>query len=470
VNRMMQTCVAGACVAVSLWATACNAQEVTGPSGLEQGRPQDTATAWQPQEFLLSAYNPPFAWHGPPYEDSVFTYYKDANFDNLLWVRDDDALMQKVHEHGFTYFLDVGRLIGEDVLRGSPDGDPPGITEEMLQDLDAAIAKYRDDPDLIGYYLCDEPFPSGFQNIATVVQRIRQQDPARVSFVNLWPYFENEIGDDAYIEDFIQTVQPEVVCSDRYNFFGDAEGNTWDENDEYFAQLERLRRHALLHGIPFCNIIQAVGTVGTSVGYPECEENGADECLEWRTPNSAEHRWLVYSSLAYGVHGIIWFHWDHEWGVTGNPDRDIIYPSIQSLNGEIAVLKDIMLHLTTTQVYHTDDPNSAGAGDGYVEVAGDAGLVVGLFEDEEGNEDYFMIMNKDYAQPVDPVITINAILDGVQVFNVETNQWEDVPFEPEASGVSISAHLREGGGKLFRIDRCVQWSRVFGVVPGPAPR
>ncbi len=410
-----------------------------------QEQAQKDAGSWRPREFLLSAYNPPYAWREPPYEDATFLYYKNANFDNFLWVRDDDALMQKVHEHGFKYFFDVGSVIGEDLLRGSPDSVPPQVTDEMLRRLDAAIDKYKDDPDLIGYYICDEPFPSGFQNIARVMQRIKEKDPARVSLVNLWPYFENEIGDDDYIEDFIQTTKAELLCADRYNFF-----TGWDENDEYLAELARIRKHALQHHIPFYFIVQAVGTQGTSVGTP----GGGDEYLEWRTPNRAEHRWLVYSALTYGVHGLIWFHWDgQDWGVIQNPDREIIYPSLQSINAEISVLKEIMLHLTTTYVYQTKDVQAAMGAEParyLINAADDADLLVGFFRDDGGNEDYFMLMNKSYSEPVAPEITINAVLDSLQAFNVENNRWEEIPFEKKTSSTVFTVHLRKGGGRLFK--------------------
>ncbi len=171
--------------------------------------------------------------------------------------------MQKVHAFGFKYLLDVGAIIGEDALRGSPDAPAPPIEPAALQELDDAIERYKDDPALIGYYICDEPYPSAFQNIAVVVQRILEKDPAHFIFVNLWPYFEGEIGGDEYVEDFIQTTHIRLLSSDRYNFFTD-----WDENEAYFDNLARIRRHVLAHHIPFVNIIQAVGTEGTSVGTP----------------------------------------------------------------------------------------------------------------------------------------------------------------------------------------------------------
>ena len=417
---------------------------------------------WRQGEFLLSAYNPPYAWHGAPYMDSVFDYYKNAHFDNLLWVRDDDALVRQVHQHGFKYFLDVAGLIGEDELRGSADGAPPVITDDKMQQLDAAIEKFKSDPDLLGYYICDEPFPSAFHNIARVVQRIREKDPERLSFVNIWPYFENEIGDDDYIEDFLQTTKVELLSYDRYNFF-----NGYDENDAYFAQLERIRRQALKYDIPFCNIVQAVGTNGTSVGTP----GQGDEYLDWRTPNRAEHRWLVYSSLVYGVHGIIWFHWDHEWGVTGNPDRDIIYPSLQSINAEIASLKEIMLHLTTTMVYHTDQTHNSAlwAASHYITAPGSAPLVVGFFKDESGHEKYFMVMNKNYSDDITEEISMNVPLAALRTFNVVRNQWEEVPVTQKTAGATFTVHLRKGGGKLFTFRQKKMPKTGNSIVPEISP-
>ncbi len=392
---------------------------------------------WRPQGFLLSAYNPPFAWHGPPYEDAILTDYEGANFHNMLWVRDDDVLLAMVHQHGFRYLLDVGGLIGEELLRGTPDREPPEVTEEQLALVDEAIERHRDDPHLVGYYLCDEPFETGFPNIAKVIRRIREKDPERFSFVNLWPYFEGETGGDAYVESFLQTTRAEVLCSDRYNFF-----NGWDENEAYFDNLRRIRRFALKYDLPFYNIVQAVGTDGTSAAY-----------LDWRTPSRAEHRWLAYSSLAYGVHGLIWFHWDHEWGVTGNPYRGLIYPSLRDLNAELQVLGPVMARLRTSEVFHTRDGAPPDGTQGVAfSVPPDTELVVGVFRDEEGRVNHFMLMNEDYTTPVSASVTMNHILEELQVFDVSTGRWEDVPFANGPDGAAFDLRLRPGGGKLYRFD------------------
>jgi hypothetical protein len=389
---------------------------------------------WQQEEFLLSAWSPPYAWYGQPYEDSVFTYYKNAHFDNMLWVGDDDALMQKVHEHGLKYFLLITNIIGEEYLRAPDKVAPPDVTEEMLQEMERVVNKYINDPNLLGYHICDEPRKQAFPNIGRVVERLREIDPERLSFVNIWPSSE---GYGEYIDNLLQTAKLELLSYDRYHFYNGYDGGS------YFYNLEIIRRFALKYDIPFCNIIQAIGTNGT-----------VEEDLNWRTPNEAEHRFLVYSSLAYGVHALIWFHWHGSWGLTGNPDRDIIYPSIQSINSEIDSLKEIMVKLTTTGVYQNKPASGANPlpPDGLINsVSANADIVVGYFKDNADKE-FFMLMNKNYNDSVIVNIDFNGIVSGLRYFDVVSSQWYSFYYCDSSGHSEFSTILRPGGAKLFAFD------------------
>ena len=53
----------------------------------------------------------------------------------MLWVRDDNKLIDMVHKFKFTYLLDIGSLVGEENLRGDPYKPPPNIDEETLKKL-----------------------------------------------------------------------------------------------------------------------------------------------------------------------------------------------------------------------------------------------------------------------------------------------------------------------------------------------
>ena len=435
-------------------------------------------TLWTQSEFLLSAYNPPCTSHPePPYPDSLFTDYLNAHMDIFLWARDEDALIDKIHQYGIKYFIDVQSIGDENddvefLLRGENEEAPPDIPEYLLQEIDDLVDKYKDDPNLLGYYLCDEPFASAFDNIAKVVDRIRSKDPNRVCYVNLWPYFPNEPGDltppegdDAYLESFIQKTNIRLLSYDRYNFY-----NLSDDNEAYFDQIERIRRKAVKYDLPFCNIVQAIGTNGTSVSW---DSPGDGEHLDWRTPNEAEHRWLVYTSLVYGVHGLVWFHWDYaDWGVIENPDKDLVYPSLQSINGEIDSLKQIMLKLKTKQVYHVRGNHIeriSETPDVVVQLPQQDSLIVGTFADEAGEENYFMLMNKDYSHPLSTTVKMSYFLTDLQLFDVNDNSWKAVSFETDSSGTTFTADLREGGGKLYRFSgsRLLPSEFDFTLAPNP---
>ncbi|XOB99223.1 hypothetical protein ACMC9I_03825 [Deinococcota bacterium DY0809b] len=391
---------------------------------------------WRPRRFLLSAYNPPFATHGPPYDDDVLRYYQDANFDHLLWVRDDPELLAKVHDFGFRYYLDVADLIGEEKLRGE-EGPPGEVTEEDLQRLEEAVLAYRDDPLLTGYYICDEPFPAAFANIAKVVGRIRSLDPARPNFVNLYPYFSEEEGSPDYLEAFLQTVRPELLSFDRYIFY-----NGWDEKEEYLAQLGLIRRYALAYDVPFVAILQGVGTNGTPAAY-----------LDWRTPTEDEQRWLVYTSLAYGAHGIVWFHWDHPWGVTGNPDGEEVYPQIQRLNEEINLLGPRLLPLTSSDVFGTAASLVAVPGrPGEKLVYSGSEMIVGVYRDRDGRENHFMLTNMNYEEGLDAAVTVTRRLRSLEYFDLGTGSWRPVDFTNGNATAEFSAVLPPGGGLIFRFE------------------
>ena len=434
--------------------TNTNAQEISSLHNSTLNKNSFNANKITP-EFLLSAYNPPYAWRNGPYVDSDFVYYKNANFDNFLWAKDDDELMEKIHFYNFKFFLNIGDLFSEpdsngvDYLRGVKvwnDGhetynEPVAeIPEMLLRKIDTLVTKYKNDSLLIGYWLCDEPFPSAYGNIAKVISRIKQNDTLHFSLVNIG---DNEYTTDENIEKFIDTTNIRVLSYDRYNFF-----NGFDLNEDYFQRLSMMRRIALRHNIPFYNIVQAVGTNGTSADF-----------LDWRTPNNAEHRWLAYTSLTYGVHGLIWFHWDAEdWGVVQNPDREIIYPSLQNVNAEISILGKTMGKLQTVNVYHLNDNfNFDDSLDNKLILTIDnTPLIVGIFKDQTDSTNYFMLMNPNYSDSIETEVTINFELDSLKFYDITIGSWVNVPFENNKTSATFNFSLRKGSGKLFKFKKATQ--------------
>ncbi|MCP5061579.1 MAG: T9SS type A sorting domain-containing protein [Ignavibacteriae bacterium] len=358
----------------------------------------------------------------------------------VLWLPPDEVSIAKAEEYEMEYILRAGSLLGEhDYLRAPDNTVPEDLTQEDLTKLDGMIEQFKDREKVLGYYLTDEPNQKAFSNLGKVVNYLREKDPTRLSFINLLPTYssDEQFGTptyDEHIEQYLDIVKPELLSYDHYHFF-----NTYDGGG-YFNNLGIIRKWALRYDIPFCNIIQAIGTNGTTVDF-----------LDWRIPNEDEHRWLVYSSLAYGAKAIIWFHWDHSWGLTSSPERDALYTSIQKLNQEMNNLGDILINLESQGVYHSKiTSGEILPTDGIVKtVSEESDLLVGYFKDNNDN-DYFMLMNKDYSESITSEVTLNYILDSLQYFNADENEWEDLPFENSISGATINLPLKPGGGKLLK--------------------
>ncbi len=390
---------------------------------------------WHHREFLLSAWSPPCAWSG--LQEEPFAYYRQADFDLVLWVAPNDVAVSLTRRYGMHCQLLLQHLCGDDAtLRTPEDYGFPEVTDEMLASVGEVIDRFYGDSTVVGYFVVDEPHETAFSNLAKVVRYVRSRDPERLIYINLYPRsaFGGPSAYNHYVERFLDVVRPELLSYDNYVFH-----NGYDDGD-FFSNLAVIRHWALRYDIPFCNIIQAIGT----------ERFG----LDWRTPTEAEHRWLVYGSLAYGAKGIIWFHWDADWGVTGSADRDRLFESIKKLNGEIKRIGPQLLGLNSAAVYHSkvtgfaEEPLPEGTL--VRRVSENADLVVGFFEDRNDAR-FVMFVNKSYRDSVTALVTLSPGVEGAEVFDVKRGSWEPVKLEATPEGPQLRVVLRAGGGKLFAL-------------------
>ena len=112
----------------------------------------------------------------------------------------------------------------------------------------------------------------------------------------------------AYVRQYLETVRPKLLSFDHYALVGQG------ERPSYFENLEVIRREALRAEVPFASIVLAT---------PHDP---------YRDPTEADLRWQVYTSLAYGARGILYFtYWtpqerhvelpQRHSGRAGAPDR-----------------------------------------------------------------------------------------------------------------------------------------------------
>jgi hypothetical protein len=250
-------------------------------------------------------------------------------------------------------------------------------------------------------------------------------------------------------------VQPKVISFDHYALFTDG------MRPDYYENLEIVRRVSLRHNIPFWYVLLA-----TPLG-PDREPAVGEPRLAgpYRDPTEGELRWQVYTSLAYGAQGLMYFTYFlprpqsgiHFGDATIRHDgtRDRKYWIAKQINAEVKALGQTLLHLTSTNVYHVGSGvqvplGASGPPPGALVPSVSAGhLVVGEFSNAEGAR-YVLLANASCFAPFDGDITFSVPVKGLAEAPKVPGQamaWHALPTDRCLRG----RHLAAGDGRLYAV-------------------
>lgn len=391
-----------------------------------------TAAPWQPAEFPIGY------WYGPPADHNTLETWqavKDCGFTfggMTGYGREGNLkLLDLCQQVGLKAMVIDGRLSWEAAV-----GD-----EEWQKLIAEVVADYGQHPALYGYFLTDEPNSAIFRQLGTLSQELQRQDPAHLPYINLFPTYASseQLGNPTYadhLEQFLTLVKPAVLSYDHYALMANG-----SERADWYENLALVRAAGLRHNTPPWVIILSLPHLG------------------YRDPSAAEMRWQVYTALAYGMKGIMYFtYWTHpDWeqagqvaivDSAGKPGR--LYPIVKQLNGEISALGKTLLGLTSTGVYHTGEtPRGAQrlGGDAEFSVAGTPPLVIGCFKNAAGAS-YVMVTNADLRQTTDAELTFRPHVTGLSQISAQTGAAEALALKES----KLALHLEPGEGRLLRLE------------------
>lgn len=366
-------------------------------------------------------------WAGPPMTEATAKQMAEGGW-NLVWCREEE--------------LDTAQRFGLRALLRDGLINPQSLEDPAKrQELQALLARVKDHPALYAYYLTDEPSAPHFPALGKLVAYLREQDPAHLAYINLFPtYASNEQlgtkGDTvtAYAEhlrQYVEVVEPGLISYDHYHFTAKGDGA------QYFLNLGMIRRKALEAGVPFLNIVQA------------CTWTPA-----MRIPTPEELTWLVYTSLAYGAQGISYYvysHPRHEGAMAladGTPT--LLYHAASRLNREFVAIATQLQPLRSLGAYHVGDvPVGAEALPDDAAVALEppapaAGLLIGLFG-RDSAATHAVIVNLDYKEAVPATLVAPR---RVRVFQCGSGRWR-----ASGTGKKVTLELDAGSGALVRWGR-----------------
>jgi hypothetical protein len=298
-----------------------------------------------------------------------------------------------------------------------------------------------------GYRLWDEPNANMFDGLAKRVEELRKARPGRLGYINLYPNYANskQLGADnyeEYVKRFVDTVDIDILCMDHYPPFKPKN----DGRRRYCQNLETMRKYSLQKSIPFWNYFNVMPF------GPHTD------------PTESQIRWQIYTSLAYGAKGVIYFNYgtpktfEFPKGsgiVRRDGTRSRHWFQARRINRGLKNLGPTLMQLTSRGVYRVepgDDPASVLAGTPLktivrADVDPDHDYLVGAFQHADGRR-AVLLNNYRFAYTAWPTVEFDAPAE--QVREIDKRTGKAVPAyddSPEMPGLQIS--LDAGEGRLF---------------------
>jgi hypothetical protein len=385
-------------------------------------------------------YDPPFIisyWCGPPKSETTLARYKEiANCGfNVAFPPCSD-----VDEETNLKILDLCNKVG---IKALVHARLPKSTEspEFERTLNAQIAKYSSHPALLGYHLLDEPHARLFPLLGAINEYLLKKDPKHLPYINILPNYASpaQLGNNTYVQhvdQYIKTVKPALCSWDHYKQMA---GN----ENYYWRNLEIVRHYCLKSKTP---LIQIINTL------PH---------FDYRDPSEADLRWQVYTSLAYGSRGIIYFTY---WNVKGlsradapsimamDGTRDKKYEYVRGINKRIAKLGPVLVRLISTGVYHTAPLPPGGRGladDAPIKKAEGGAMTLGCFKSQDGKQ-YVMVVNRSFHNKMIARLTMDERIASASEISQSTGKLLTATTTTKKA---LAVALEPGDGRLFLLNR-----------------
>lgn len=383
-----------------------------------------TCASWaaEPDRFVQDRFAIGF-WVDPPADknmDARYAEIADANFTFVLGGFGAKTAQDAVRQLEFCQKYDLKAIVARAGLPA--DKLPTG-------------------PACWGYHLVDEPATPAFPGIRKDVDEIRKARPGKLAYVNLFPDYASPAGlvakdYDEYVQRFIKEVVPDVLSMDHYPMFR-PEG---DGRDRYCQNLEVMRRESLAAGIPFWNFFNVMPFGPHS------------------DPTEAQLRWQIYTSLAYGAKGVMYFcYWTPRGGefpkggaiLTPDGKRTRHYDQAKRINAAVKNLGPTLMKLTNTGVYRVGPKSDAKVLEGTPirSLTGGDDYLIGAFRHADGRR-AVLLNNYHFAYTAWPTVEFDA--EAAKVVAVSPATGKETPVvddSPDMPGLQLS--LDAGEGRLF---------------------
>lgn len=294
---------------------------------------------------------------------------------------------------------------------------------------------------LWGYMIRDEPSAADFAKLRATCDKIRAARPGKICYINLFPNYANErqLGTKTYAEHvrrFADEVDTAVLSMDHYPLIHP----NVDNRAAYCTNLAVMRQESLRKNVPFWNFFN-------------CMPFGSH-----RDPTRGQIRWQIYTSLAYGAKGVLYFCYYTPGGrefpkggaiITRDDRRTHHYDQAKEINAGLRNLGPTLMKLTSTKVVRVKadaDPTKLLTSTGISKIS-KGEYLVGVFRHADGRR-AVLLNNYHFAYTAWPTVEFDVPAD--KVVEVCPRTGKEIPARddsPATPGTQLS--MEEGLGRLF---------------------
>ncbi len=282
-----------------------------------------------------------------------------------------------------------------------------GIGDQMSTPDDAAVkeavAYYSKYKQIYGYFVWDEPVMDAFKTVRNTKDLFEQNDPGKLLFCCGFPsYGVYNWGDHSlynwkensytnYIDTYIDTIDPYVVCFDYYPF---RTAGMSIVNSDLWRDIGYVSKRAREVGKPFWFYFQGVDTTTGTNGLSRNEISTQ-----------------MFAAIAYNAKALSWFVTaDVLTDLEGNKKEN--YEELKSANFEAKALGQFFFDKELSKLYHTPKNveneqiyflDSMETSD--ILVSAPDYCIVSEFTDATDKK-YLMIVNRQHDLPVEGKIVL----------------------------------------------------------------
>lgn len=401
----------------------------------EMGKTLLRDSVWTQKEFMLSTFYAINNIGDTAIYRKILKQTKEAGL-NLVEITFQNRVIVNMA-------LDIAESEGIKILAQDLDAfsgfqtQAPSFTEDTVINNISRLSAYQM---LEGYYVWDEPFIPNLTQAKELNDLFKEHDPSRLAFTVMLPSYGPYVWSDStypgYVNNYLSTINPDVISFNYYPFRENLTSTTLSTND-LWKDFGYIRGKALLSNKPLWYYFQAVSISPDVVSIMNLERI----------------RVQMFAALAYGVKGLSYYTSHRALIDPVTYEKTPMFNDLKALNTEVKNIGNFLLNKQSEKLYHTG-VSTLNRARYYLDQfslstllnTAPNDLIIGVFGDT-GTAKTLLVTNKSFSAAKTGNITLKS-LKKVSEFNKSTGATTLL----SNSTTSIAISLPPGGAALYIIE------------------